>query len=123
MGRRCGHWAITGLSVASRPSRSAEPCQPGVTGYGPSSRRDVAALLREISATIRAARSVHTSGTIQQGGKTLGMNFGITRSGEVSGQLSVSGAASQEPVVVEICVKRRMGGGSLCVIAVHTDRF
>jgi hypothetical protein len=87
-----GHWAITAFSVASLPSRSAEPCQPGMTGYGPSRRPGVAVLLREMSAALRAARSVHISGTIQQGGKTVGVNFGITRSGEVSGQIFENGA-------------------------------
>jgi hypothetical protein len=87
-----GHWAITALSVAPLPSRSAEPCQPGMTGYGPSRRPDVQMLLREMSAALRAASSVHLSGTIQQGGKAVGVNFGITRSGEFSGQVSENGA-------------------------------
>src|SRR5262249_43954515 len=86
-----GHWAITAASVAVLPSRSAEPCQPGMTGYGPSRRPAVAALLRQVSATLGAASSVHASGTIQQGGKPLGLNLGITRSGEFSGQLSENG--------------------------------
>jgi hypothetical protein len=65
MVRLSGHWAIAALSVASLPSRSAEPCQPGMTGYGPSGWPDVAVLLRQMSAAVRAARSVHISGTIQ----------------------------------------------------------
>ena len=92
MVRLSGHWAITALSVAPLPSRSAEPCQPGMTGYGPSSRPTVAALLQQMSAALRAASSVHISGTVQQGGKTLGMNLGITRSGEFFGQLSENAA-------------------------------
>jgi hypothetical protein len=87
-----GHWAITALSVAPLPSRSAEPCQPGMTGYGPSRRPVVAVLLREMSAALRTASSVHISGTIQQGSKTEGVNFGITRSGEFSGQITENGA-------------------------------
>jgi hypothetical protein len=92
MVRLSGHWAITALSVASLPSRSAEPCQPGMTGYGPSRRPNVAVLLWEMNAAVQPAHSVHISGTIQQGGKTLGVNFGITRSGEFSGQVSEKGA-------------------------------
>jgi len=80
-----GHWAITALSVAALPSRSAEPCQPGMTGYGPSRRPAVAALLGQMSAAVRAASGVHISGTIRQGGKTVGLNVGITRSGGLSG--------------------------------------
>jgi hypothetical protein len=92
MVRLRGHWAITAFSFAALPSRSAEPCQPGMTGYGPSRRPSVAGLLGQMSAAVRAARSVHISGTIQQGGKTLGLNFGLTRSGEYSGQFSQNGA-------------------------------
>jgi hypothetical protein len=93
MVRLAGHWAITALSVAPLPSRSAEPCQPGMTGYGPSRRPDVAVLLRGMRGAVRAVGSVHVSGTIQQGGKTLGVDFGITRAGAFSGQVSEEGAA------------------------------
>jgi hypothetical protein len=92
MAQRGGHWAIAGLSVAPLPSRSAEPCQPGMTGYGPSRRPSVAVLLREMSTALPTASSVHISGTIQQGSKTIGVNFGITRSGEFSGQITENGA-------------------------------
>lgn len=92
MARLSGHWAISGLSLANLPSRSAEPCQPGMTGPGPSRRPTVAVLLREMSATLRAASSVHITGTVVQDGKTTGVNLGLTRSGELSGQISESGA-------------------------------
>lgn len=90
--RLSGHWAITALSVASLPSPSAEPCQPGMAGSGPSRRPDVAVVLQEMSTALRAASSVHLSGTIQQGGKTAGLDLGITRSGEFSGQITEHGA-------------------------------
>jgi len=93
MVRLGGHWAITALSAATLPSRRAEPCQPGMTGSGPSRRPDVAVLLRHMSAALRTASSVHISGTVRQGGKTLGVNLGITRSGGLSGQISENGAA------------------------------
>jgi hypothetical protein len=92
MVRLSGHWAITALAVASLPSPSAEPCQPGMAGSGPSRRPDVAVALREMSTAVRTASSVHLSGTIQQGGKTVGVNLGITRSGEFSGQITEYGA-------------------------------
>lgn len=88
-----GHWAITALSAAPLPSRSAEPCQPGMTGPGPSSQPDVAVLLRQMSAAIGGASGVHISGAIQSGGKALGVNVSIARSGGVSGQISENGAA------------------------------
>jgi hypothetical protein len=93
MARVGGHWAITALSVAALPSRSAEPCQPGMTGPGPVRRPAVAVLLRQMSAALRAASSVHISGTIRHGGKILGVNLGITRSGELAGRVSENGAA------------------------------
>src|SRR5262249_24145342 len=86
-----GHWAITAASVAVLPSRSAEPCQPGMTGYGPSRRPAVAALLRQVSATLGAASSVHGSGTIQQGGKPPGLTPRLAASGEFSGPLPENG--------------------------------
>lgn len=92
MGRHGGHWAITGFSVASLPSRSAEPCQPGMTGPGPSRRPNVAGLLRQMSRALRAARSVHITGAIQQNSKTVGLNLGLTRSGELYGQVTEDGA-------------------------------
>jgi len=87
-----GHWAITALSAASLPSRSAEPCQPGMAGSTPPRRPNVAVLLRQMSAALRAASSVDLSGTVRQGAKTLSLNLGITRSGEFSGTISENGA-------------------------------
>jgi hypothetical protein len=87
-----GHWAIASLSVATLPSRSAEPCQPGIAGSALPRRPDVGVLVREMSAAVDAASSAHISGVVRHGGKTLGLNLGITRSGEFSGQISVNGA-------------------------------
>jgi len=87
-----GHWAITAFSLATLPSRSAEPCQPGMAGSTPPRRPNVTVLLRQMSAALRAASSVHISGTVRQGAKTLGVNLGITRSGAFSGTISENGA-------------------------------
>jgi hypothetical protein len=92
MVRLSGHWAITAFSLATLPSRSAEPCQPGMAGFTPPRRPNVAVLLRQMSAALRAADSVHISGTVRQGAKTLSVNLGITRSGGLSGQISENGA-------------------------------
>jgi hypothetical protein len=92
MVQRSGHWAITAVSLATLPSRSAEACQPGMAGSALPRRPDVGVLLREVSAAVKAASSVHISGVVHQGGKTLGLNLGITRSGEWSGQVSENGA-------------------------------
>jgi hypothetical protein len=92
MAQLSGHWAITGLSVANLPSPSAQPCQPGMAGSTPPRRPNVPVLLRHMSTALQAARSVHITGTIRQGAKALGVNFGITRSGELSGQVSENGA-------------------------------
>jgi hypothetical protein len=88
-----GHWAITAYSVTSLPSRTAVPCQPGMSGVGASRAPDVAVLLRQTGAAIRAASSVHISGTVPQAGKTVGVNLAVTRSGALSGQISENGAA------------------------------
>jgi hypothetical protein len=92
MVQRSGHWAITAVSLATLPNRSAEACQPGMAGSALPRRPDVGVLLREMSAAVQAASSVHISGVVHQGGKTLGLNLGITRSGEWSGQVSENGA-------------------------------
>jgi len=91
MVRLSGHWAITALSVATLPRRGAEPCQPGMAGSTPPRRPNVAVLLRQMSAALRAASSLHVSGTIRQGGKTVSVNLSITRSGELAGQVSENG--------------------------------
>ena len=87
-----GHWAIAAFSLATLPAPSAEPCQPGMAGVGPTPRPDVAVVLRATSAALRAATSVHLSGTVQDSGKTLAVNLGMTRSGQMSGQISEDGA-------------------------------
>lgn len=87
-----GHWAITAYSLATLPAPSAEPCQPGMAGAGPTPQPDVAVVVRDTGATLRAATSVHLSGTVQDGGKTLAVNLGMTRSGQTSGQMSEDGA-------------------------------
>lgn len=92
MVRLGGHWAISAFSLALLPSRSAEPCQPGVAGFGPSRRPTVAGLLAGTRAALRAAHSVHIGGTIRQGGKSASVNLAVTRSGELSGQISLNGA-------------------------------
>lgn len=92
MVRLSGHWAITALSLASLPAPSAEPCQPGMAGTGPTRPPDVPVVLRDMSAALHAATSVHLSGMVHEGGKTLGVNLGMTRSGQISGQVSEDGA-------------------------------
>jgi hypothetical protein len=87
-----GHWAITALSLATLPAPTAQSCVPGLAGAGPSRRPDVAVLLRDMGAALRTATSVHLSGTVQEGGKTLGVNLSMTRSGQMSGQISEDGA-------------------------------
>jgi hypothetical protein len=88
-----GHWAITAFSLAFLPSRSALACQPGMSGAGASRRPDVAVLLRTMRTALRTARSVRVSGTVREGGKSLGVNLGMTRFSGISGQISEDGAA------------------------------
>jgi hypothetical protein len=88
-----GHWAISAFSLDALPSRSSEACQPGITGSGPSRWPQVRVLLQRMSTAMRAASSVHISGTVTQSGKSVGLNLGITSSGGYSGQISDDGAA------------------------------
>jgi hypothetical protein len=91
MVRRGGRWAISAVSLALLPDPRAEPCQPGMGGSGLIRKPDVASVLRQMTTALQDAASVHISGTISQGGHTLGMNLGLTRSGEFSGQVFVKG--------------------------------
>jgi hypothetical protein len=93
MVRLGGHWAITAFSLAFLPSHSALACQPGMSGAGAPRPPDVAVLLRKMRTALRNARSVRISGTVHQGGKNLGLNLAMTRSGGMSGQISEDGAA------------------------------
>lgn len=88
-----GHWAISALSLEMLPNRSAEHCQPGISGSGPSHWPEVTVLLHQMSLAMRTVSSVHISGTVRQNGKTLGLDLGITGSGGDSGQISEDGAA------------------------------
>ncbi len=89
MVRRGGHWAITGLSISALPSYLALSCQPGMAS---ASRPDAAALLQKMNAALASARSVHISGTVLQGGKTVGVDLSVTRAGAASGEVSEGGA-------------------------------
>lgn len=91
MGLLHGHWAITGLTLASLPSQSAERCQPGLAASGVPRPPAMPVLLRAVVAAMRGASSVHVSGAVKQGGKTLGVDLGMTRSGGVSGQVAEGG--------------------------------
>lgn len=91
MGLLDGRWAITGFSIAVLPSRAAEQCQPGVTGQGPSRLPGATALVRQMTAAMRAARSVHIAGTVREGGSPSGVNLSMTRSGQLFGQVSQGG--------------------------------
>jgi hypothetical protein len=88
-----GHWAITAFSLAFLPSRGALACQPGMSGAGAPRRPDVAVLLQKMRTALQTARSVHMSGILRQGGESLGLNLGTTRSRGMWGQISEDGTA------------------------------
>lgn len=89
MGLVGGHWAITGLTLASLPSPSAQRCQPGPAANAPQPPQ-MTVLLKDIAAALRDASSVHVSGTATQQGQTIGLDLSMTRSG-LSGQASLGG--------------------------------
>jgi hypothetical protein len=49
-------------------------------------------LTNQVRTAVRDASSVHIDGTVNQASRSIGMNLSMTRSGEVSGQLSANGA-------------------------------
>lgn len=91
MGVLHGHWAITGLSVTTLPSQGAERCQPGLAAGTPRPPA-MPVLLKAVAAAMRGASSVHVGGTASQGGKTLRLDLGMTRSGGMYGQIAEGGA-------------------------------
>jgi hypothetical protein len=91
MGLLRGHWAITGVSVATVPSQSAERCQPGLAATGAPRPPAMATLLKAVAAAVRSARGVHLSGSAPYRGKTVRLDLGMTRSGGSSGQISENG--------------------------------
>ena len=45
-----------------------------------------------MNAALRVASGVHITGTVQQAGKTVGVNLGITRSDGIWGEVTENGA-------------------------------
>lgn len=91
MGLLRGHWAITGVSVATVPSQSAERCQPGLAATGAPRPPAMPVLLKAIAAAMRNAHGVHLSGSAPYRGRTMRLDLGMTRSGGSSGQISENG--------------------------------
>ena len=81
------------LPVAIAISLATAACGGGTPGgsaaHGPPSP---AVLTSKIKAALRDAKSVHVSGTVNQGGKLLGVDLTLTHAGGISGQLSVNNA-------------------------------
>jgi hypothetical protein len=65
-------------SAAQSAARSAAP-------------RPAAQTLAEMRKAVQAASSVHLSGVLRNGGKPIGLNLGLIRSGEFSGTLTQNG--------------------------------
>ena len=76
---------IAGLGVAGCSSGGASSA-PGANG--PS----VASLISSMKAGFASAKSVRMSGTLHEQGKTVALNLGMLRSGDMSGTLSVNSA-------------------------------
>jgi hypothetical protein len=68
-----GAWSATELAA-----RSAAP-------------RSISQTLAEMRKAVQAASSVHLSGVLRNGGKPIGLNLGLIRSGEFSGTLTQNG--------------------------------
>jgi hypothetical protein len=77
--------ALTACSGSAAPSRSGSSQSAAA--------RPVAATIAEMRTAMRAATSVHLTGSLSgTGGKTVGLNVGLTRSGRFSGTVAENGA-------------------------------
>ena len=80
-----------GPAAAAAVLLGAVACGSGGSSATPAAPAP-ATLVREVKAAIQHASSVHVSGSITQTGKQLGLDLSMTRAGELSGELSASGA-------------------------------
>jgi hypothetical protein len=84
-------WAA--LPAAATVLLTAAACGSGGSGASSNPTRPApATLIKETQTAARQASSVHVAGTVTESGRALGLNLSMTRSGELSGQLSVDGA-------------------------------
>ena len=76
----------SGTSAASRPAAGASTASstPTAVGSPPAS----ATLVQQVEAAVANARSVHLVATVTQQGSTYHLNLGMTRSNEMSGDMS-----------------------------------
>src|SRR5437763_916280 len=80
-----------GAAAAALVLLGAAACGSGGSSAAPAAPAP-ATLVREVKAAVQHASSVHVSGSITQTGKQLGLDLSMTRAGELSGELSASGA-------------------------------
>jgi hypothetical protein len=75
-------------------SLTAAGCDGGSSSGSPppSPPPSPAVLAKNVRAALQGAKSAHIGGTLNKGGKRMGLNLSLTRAGGVSGQLSVDGA-------------------------------
>ncbi len=83
-------WAA--IPAAAAISLGAAACGSGGSHTSAAPPPAPATLAKEIRAAIQHASSVHVSGSGSENGTTMTVNLSMTRSGGMSGQISVSGA-------------------------------
>jgi hypothetical protein len=77
------------LAACGAPPPTA---RPAVVANAPSAApRSPAQTVAQMRKAVQAARSVHLSGVVRNGGKPIGLNLGLIRSGGFSGTLTQNG--------------------------------
>jgi len=82
----------TAIPAALAICLAASGCGGSSSGNSAPSPPAAAAVASQVRTAVHDASSVHIDGTVNQAGRSIGMNLSLTRSGEFSGQMSINKA-------------------------------
>lgn len=80
-----------GAGGAARAGGAGSPVAPEPPPTTPKPQLAATALTADMKSAIRSASSVHISGQLMEGGKKVGLDVGVLRSGQLSGTITESG--------------------------------
>ena len=83
---------IAAAALAALVGLAAAGCSSGTSNAPGSHGPSVASLIRSMKSGFARATSVRVSGTLTEQGKTITLNLGMLRSGDMSGNLTVGSA-------------------------------
>jgi len=87
-GAAAGAALLAGCGAPGTPAAARPAAKPAALAATPRSPSQIVAEMRK---AVQAASSVHLSGVLRNGGKPIGLNLGLLRSGEFSGTLTQNG--------------------------------